>query len=598
MPYHPVKKKIIPRASDRLAAPELSHLPPLLQRIYTARRLTSERELDRSLAKLPSPWLLSGMEAMAARIADAIRKNQRILVIADYDTDGATACAVAVRGLKLLGAKRVSYLVPNRFEYGYGLTPEIVALAAQSNPDILLTVDNGISSLEGTAAAKARGMRVLITDHHLPGPELPDADAIVNPNLAGDPFPSKNLAGVGVMFYVLSAVRSRLRAAGHFARTCPPAQAGAEQPNLAQLLDLVALGTVADVVPMDHVNRILVHHGLKRIRAGQGQLGLLALLEVSGRNARLITAQDLGFAVAPRLNAAGRLEDMSLGIECLLTDDADAAVRLAARLDQLNRDRREIEEQMKLEAFRYLEDLDTSLRTGPSTPLRTGLATKAGLCLFDDSWHQGVVGILASRIKDRLNRPVIVFASTDGDEIKGSARSVPGVHIRDVLSDIATRSPHLLRKFGGHAMAAGLSLHRDDLARFTELFEEEVARRSADLDLDHAVHSDGPLEAHEMELEMAELLRQAGPWGQGFPEPLFDGEFDVAQSRIVGDRHLKLLLRIPDSEKLIDGIAFFVDEPTDWLACRRLRAVYRLDINEFRDARNVQLRMEYMESCD
>ncbi|BBA36482.1 ssDNA-specific exonuclease RecJ [Methylocaldum marinum] len=580
MPYYPVKKKIIPRASDRLAAPEFSHLPPLLQRIYTARRLTVADELDRSLAKLPSPWLLSGMEGMADQLAEAIRQNKSILVIADYDTDGATGCAVAVRGLRLLGAERVSYLVPNRFEYGYGLTPEIVDLAAQSAPDILLTVDNGISSLEGTAAAKARGMLVFITDHHLPGSELPGADAIVNPNLAGDRFPSKYLAGVGVMFYVLSAVRIRLRNSGHFS------QNGLQEPNLAQLLDLVALGTVADVVTLDHVNRILVHQGLQRIRSGQAHAGLLALLEVSGRNSRIITAADLGFAVAPRLNAAGRLEDMTLGIECLLTDDADAARAMAVRLDQLNRDRREIEEQMKLDALAHLEDLDASL------------ATKAALCLFDDSWHQGVVGILASRIKDRLNRPVIAFARTDGDEIKGSARSIPGVHIRDVLSDIATRYPNLLRKFGGHAMAAGLSLHRDDLPHFTELFEEEVALHVADLDLDHAIHSDGPLEAHELDLDIAELLRQAGPWGQGFPEPLFDGEFEVTQSRIVGDRHLKLVLKIPNSEKFIDGIAFFVDEPSDWLACRHLRAVYRLDINEFRDARNVQLRMEYMEGRD
>ncbi|MGX2039046.1 single-stranded-DNA-specific exonuclease RecJ [Methylocaldum sp. MU1018] len=588
MPYYPVKKKIIPRGPDRLPDRAFSHLPPLLQRIYTARRLTVADELDRSLAQLPSPWLLSGMEGMADRLAEAIRNNRSILVIADYDTDGATGCAVAVRGLKLLGAERVSYLVPNRFEYGYGLTPEIVALAAQSAPDILLTVDNGISSIEGAAAAKARGMQVFITDHHLPGSELPDADAIVNPNLAGDPFPSKYLAGVGVMFYVLSAVRNRLRAAGHFARTGPSTgiRTGTEEPNLAQLLDLVALGTVADVVTLDHVNRILVHQGLQRIRSGQAHAGLLALLEVSGRPSRLIAAADLGFAVAPRLNAAGRLEDMTLGIECLLTDDADAARVMAARLDQLNRERREIEEQMKLDALAHLENLDDSL------------ATTAGLCLFDDSWHQGVVGILASRIKDRVNRPVIAFARTDGDEIKGSARSIPGVHIRDVLSDIATRCPNLLRKFGGHAMAAGLSLRRDDLPRFTELFEEEVARHLTHLDLDHAVHSDGPLEAHEMVLEIAELLRQSGPWGQGFPEPLFDGEFDVAQSRIVSDRHLKLLLRIPNSDRLIDGIAFFVDEPADWLACRRLRAVYRLDINEFRDARSVQLRMEYMESSD
>jgi single-stranded-DNA-specific exonuclease len=579
MLYFPVKKKIVRRPAAPNPLPSLLHLPPLLRRIYASRHLTLAEELDRSLGKLPSPWLLSGMEAMVEQLEEALRNRRSILVVADYDADGATACAVAVLGLRLLGAERVSYLVPNRFEYGYGLTPEIVAFAAARRPDILLTVDNGISSLEGAAAARARGLRVLITDHHLPGAELPGADAIVNPNLRGDAFPSKSLAGVGVMFYVLSALRSRLRQAGWFAG------GGREEPNLGQLLDFVALGTVADVVALDHVNRILVHQGQQRIRSGQAHPGVLALLEVAGRNPRLVDAADLGFAVAPRLNAAGRLEDMTVGIECLLAGEADRARSLAVELDRLNRERRGIEEQMKLDALRHLDQLNASL------------ADQAGICLFDASWHQGVIGILASRIKDRRHRPVIAFAPGADGELKGSARSIPGVHIRDVLSDIATRHPHLLRKFGGHAMAAGLSLNRDDLAEFAQIFDREVAEHLAALDLEHAVHTDGRLEAPEIALEMAELLRQGGPWGQGFPEPLFDGEFDVAYSRVVGERHLKLVLKLPGTERVVDGIAFFVDDPPAWLSCTRLRAAYRLDVNEFRDSRNVQLRMEYMESA-
>jgi single-stranded-DNA-specific exonuclease len=576
MIYFPVKKKIVSRPIVQSLGSSCAHLPPLLQRIYASRPLNSVAELDRSLAKLPSPWLLSGMEVMVEHLAEAIRKRRSILILADYDADGATACAVALRGLRLLGAERVSYLVPNRFEFGYGLTPEIVTLAAQRRPDILLTVDNGISSLDGVEVAKAHGIRVLITDHHLPGMELPKADAIVNPNLAGDLFPSKSLAGVGVMFYVLSALRHRLRTGGWF-NTIP-------EPKLGQLLDLVSLGTVADVVNLDHVNRILVHQGLQRIRSGLAHPGVLALLEAAGRNHRVVSASDLGFAVAPRLNAAGRLEDMTVGIECLVTDQPDHAKRLALQLDRLNRERREIEDQMKLDALHILADLSDA-----PTP-------QAGICLFDESWHQGVIGILAARIKDRLHRPVIAFAPSGTLEIKGSARSIPGVHLRDVLSDIATLHPHLLYKFGGHAMAAGLSLNRDRLAEFTEVFDREVAKHLSHRDLDPVIHTDGELGVSEMILEMAELLRQSGPWGQGFPEPLFDGQFEVVQSRVVGERHIKWLLRPPQSDRVLDGISFFVDQPEDWLGCRSIRGVYRLDVNEFRDSRNIQLGLEYMES--
>lgn len=577
MPNHPIRKKIIRRAP--IESGRFSDHPPLLQRIYSARNIVSAEELDRSLNRLPSPWLLSGMQSMVEQLAEAIRKQRHLLIVADFDADGATSCAVAILGLRLLGAQRVSYIVPNRFEYGYGLTPEIVAVAARQKPDVLVTVDNGISSIEGVRAARKLAMGVLITDHHLPGTELPEAHAIVNPNLPGDAFPSKSLAGVGVMFYVLMALRAHLREAGWFAQT------GTPEPNLGQLLDLVALGTVADVVALDHVNRILVHQGLQRIRCGQARPGVAALLEVAGRSPRTVTAADLGFAAAPRLNAAGRIEDMSLGIECLLATEPETAKNLAVRLDGLNRERREIEDQMKLDALAILDAMGA--RQGGDA---------AGLCLFDAAWHQGVIGILASRIKDRLHRPVIAFAPSGAGEIKGSARSIPGVHVRDVLSDIAAAHPQLLNRFGGHALAAGLSLKAADFERFSEIFDAEVGKHLKGLDLDHAVHSDGELAAEEIRLESAELLQQAGPWGQGFPEPLFDGEFEVIQSRVVGSRHLKLVLRTPDQARMIDAIAFFVDDPESWLGCSRLKAAYRLDVNDFRDNRSVQLRIEYMEA--
>lgn len=579
MPHHPLPKKIIRRPAG-IPSGRLPDLPPLLQRIYQARDLTTPEELDRTLAKLPSPWRLSGMNEMVEKLIHALRNQHHILIVADFDADGATSCVVALLGLRLLGALQVSYLVPNRFEFGYGLTPEIVTVAAQRQPDTLITVDNGISSIEGVRAAKARGMTVLITDHHLPGAELPEADAIVNPNLPGDDFPSQSLAGVGVMFYVLMALRAKLRENSWFAET------GLAEPNLGQLLDLVALGTVADVVNLDHVNRILVHQGLQRIRSGSARPGINALLEVAGRKPEAVRASDLGFSAAPRLNAAGRLEEMGLGIECLLSENPMEARELAGRLDGLNRDRREIEDQMKLDAYAILENRDVARSA-------EGLA---GICLFDASWHQGVIGILAARVKDRLNRPVIAFAPASGEEIKGSARSIPGVHIRDVLSDLAARHPDLLSRFGGHAMAAGLSLKLADYQRFAELFDAEVNHHLQGLDLDHALHSDGELSSEELRLEAAELLQGAGPWGQGFPEPLFDGEFDVLQSRIVGEKHLKLVLQTPDKQRMIDGIAFFVDQPESWLGYRRLKAAYRLDVNEFRDNRSVQLRIEYMEA--
>jgi single-stranded-DNA-specific exonuclease len=583
MPYFPVRKKIVRRASSPDAG-QLTELPPLLRRVYAARQVGSAEELDRSLARLPSPWLLSGMEAMTACLIEAIEQGQSLIIIGDYDADGATASALALRGLRAMGLERIGYLVPNRFEYGYGLTPEIVALAAERRPDILLTVDNGIASLEGVRAARARGMRVLVTDHHLPGEALPEADAIVNPNLPGEDFPSRALAGVGVMFYVLMALRQRLRETGYFQRP------GRAEPNLGQWLDLVALGTVADVVPLDRVNRILVHQGLRRIRSGQAQPGVLALLESAGRKPRQATAADLGFFAGPRLNAAGRLDDMTLGIECLLTDSRETASDLAALLDEFNRERRGIEEQMKRQALHSLGQFDEeALRRQPA------------LCLFREDWHPGVVGLVASRLKDRLHRPVIALAPAnperpEGEEIRGSGRSIPGIHLRDVLADVATRHPGVLNKFGGHAMAAGLSLAREHLPAFARAFGVEVRRHAEHVDLEHAVHTDGPLHGDQLDLATAELLQDAGPWGQGFPEPVFDGHFVIAGTRIVGERHLKLRLKSPPSNATIDAIAFGVENPGEWLRCREIRAAYRLDVNEFRDHRSLQLRIEYMEA--
>lgn len=557
---------------------DAADLHPLLRRIYAARGVASIGELSKSLNDLLPLTDLNGVEHAADILARAITGQKHILIVADFDADGATSCALAIRALRQMGAAQVSYVVPNRFEYGYGLTPEIVAVAAKQSPDVLVTVDNGISSIEGVAAAHQAGMQVVVTDHHLPGKELPAADAIVNPNQPDDHFASKNLAGVGVIFYTLLALRSVLRDQGWFD------QNGRKEPNLAELLDLVALGTVADVVPLDSNNRILVEQGIRRIRAGQVCPGIRALIEVAKREPAQIVAADLGFAVGPRINAAGRLDDMSLGIECLLSDDLQQARELASRLDELNHARREIEEQMRDQALASLDALQ----------LDNTDALAVGLCIYDPDWHQGVIGILAARIRERLHRPVIAFARSGNNEIKGSARSVPGFHIRDALDAVASRYPQVLCKFGGHAMAAGLSLKEQDLAVFQQAFDEEVRRHLGDDDLHQKISSDGGLTGHELTLQTATLLRDAGPWGQGFPEPCFDGVFEIVQRRILAQKHLKMVLRAENSDVCVDAIAFNATDKGWPLQQDTVHLVYRLDINHYQGQSSLQLMVEHM----
>lgn len=556
-------------------------LAPVLQRIYASRGIETREQLDRSLRVLQSYERLKDIDRGVAEIARSVTAGERILIVGDFDCDGATSSALAVLALRAMGATWVDFLVPNRFEYGYGLSPEIVAVAAERQPQLLITVDNGISSIEGVRAAKQRGIRVVVTDHHLPGDELPPADALINPNQQGCHFLSKNLCGVGVIFYVMSALRRRLQAQGWFE------QQAIEMPNMAAFLDLVALGTVADVVSLDQNNRILVDQGLKRIRAGAARPGILALLEVAGRNPANIVASDLGFSVGPRLNAAGRLEDMSIGIECLLTQDVDRARALAFQLDELNQDRKSIEQSMQDQALKILDTM--RLDAEQQMP--------AGLCLYDESWHEGVIGILASRIKERLHRPVIAFASAENGMIKGSARSIPGLHIRDALDAVAARHPQLLSKFGGHAMAAGMSLQKQHFQAFSQAFDEEARRQLSDEDFQPRVDSDGELMASDMNLATAQLLRDAGPWGQNFPEPLFDGVFELVQQRIVGQRHLKLVLAEPDSGFCVDAIAFNVDLDVWPNASSQARVAYKLDINEFRGRSSLQLLVDYLEPC-
>ncbi|WP_041523736.1 single-stranded-DNA-specific exonuclease RecJ [Gilvimarinus agarilyticus] len=575
-------QKLIKRRSTE-AAFSSDAVPPLLARIYSARGVSDERELALTLQELLKPSM-KGLPEAASLLADAVVADARILIVGDFDCDGATSSALAVLALTAMGARQVEFLVPNRFEYGYGLTPEIVAVAAEREPDLIVTVDNGISSIEGVAAAQALGIAVLVTDHHLPGAQLPAAEAIVNPNQPGCDFPSKNLAGVGVIFYVLNALRRELSQIGWFA------EAGIKEPNMAQYLDLVALGTVADVVPLDHNNRILVEQGLQRIRAGVARPGILALLEVAGRGRERLVAADLGFALGPRLNAAGRLDDMSIGIQCLLSDDLLTARELAVALDDFNRDRKAIENGMQREALQMLDGLEV----GEDGELPWGL------CLYDARWHQGVIGILASRIKDRHHRPVIVFADADDGTIKGSARSIPGLHIRDALDAVAAHHPELLHKFGGHAMAAGMSLAKDDFAAFASAFDNEVRRQLNNDDLQAVVLSDGMLSDAEFDLGLAHQLRAAGPWGQHFPEPLFDGEFTLVQQRIVGDKHLKLVLAPEANNQLaIDAIAFNVDlEVWPSPATTRVRAAFKLDVNEYRGRESLQLMLDYIEPLD
>ncbi len=577
--YHQGVQKNIVRRPKTKKKSHLTGINPILTDIFSSRGITENQQLERTLANLPSPWLLSGMETMVEHLITAIKQQQKISIVADFDADGATSCVVAIKGLELLGASPVSYVVPNRFEYGYGLTPEIVELVKKQKPEVIITVDNGISSIDGVKVAKEYGIKVLVTDHHLPGDELPEADAIVNPNVDGDEFPSGNIAGVGVIFYVLMALRSRLREQKWFE------QQNIAQPNLAQLLDFVALGTVADVVALDQVNRILVHQGLLRIRSGHAHPGILALIEQAGKQFQSITSSDIGFALGPRINAAGRMDDMSLGIQCLLTDDLALAKEMAEQLDELNKDRKEIEAQMKNEAMSLLKDMQ----------MLQDHHLAAGICLFDKYWHQGVIGILASRIKDRLHRPVVAFAPADNGEIKGSARSIPGVHIRDVLSEIAVAHPQVLSKFGGHAMAAGMSIQMHDYPVFALAFDGVVAKHLDKVDLEQKVYSDGKLTENEVTLEFTQQLSDAGTWGQEFPEPLFDGVFDVIQVRIVGQQHLKFVLRFPMKDLLIDAICFFVDKPENWLGTRSIKVAYKLDINEFRGSKTVQFMLQYIE---
>ena len=570
---------IIRRRTADNTLPVFNQVQSLLARIYASRGLDDTALLGRSLQQLQTGTDMLGLEQAVARLVTALEQNQHILILGDFDCDGATSTAVGMLGLGMMGARRLSYLVPNRFEYGYGLSPEIVQVAAQKKPDLIITVDNGISSVSGVAEANGLGIDVVITDHHLPGEQLPDACAIVNPNQPGCGFSEKSTCGVGVIFYLMTALRRALEQQGWFAQQALP------KPNLGALLDLVALGTVADVVPLEQNNRTLVYQGLQRIRAGKARPGLLALIEISGRQRSRMTATDLGFAVGPRLNAAGRLDDMSIGIECLLTNNPEQARQLAQQLDSLNLERRGIEQEMQQQAVALLEELQ--LDADGELPF--------GLCLYDAQWHQGVIGILASRIKDKVNRPVVAFAAGDNGELKGSARSVQGFHIRDGLDAVAAKHPELLKKFGGHAMAAGMTIAADQLALFQQAFDAEVRRQLSADDLQHSVLTDGALTGSELTMEMAELLREAGPWGHQFPEPLFDGEFSLLQQRIVGQRHLKLVLMEPDSGIAIDAIHFNCDTsiwPDE--AVQRVRAVYRLDVNEFRGQRSLQLMIDHL----
>ncbi|KAB8314471.1 single-stranded-DNA-specific exonuclease RecJ [Tolypothrix campylonemoides VB511288] len=551
------------------------HVPALLRRVYAARGALGIEHAQPKLAQLLPPDGLANLDAATALLDEAIAHDRHVVVVGDFDCDGATACAVGVRGLRMLGAMRVSHAVPNRIVHGYGLSPALVDELAALQPDLLVTVDHGIACHAGIAAAKARGWQVLVTDHHLPGPALPPADAIVDPSLPDDAFPSKALAGVGVMFYVLLALRRRMRTRGAF---------DGREPDLTALLDLVAVGTVADLVPLDANNRALVAAGLRRLRAGQGCAGLHALIEVAGRRAETLTAADIGFAVGPRLNAAGRLEDMALGIECLLTDDAARARDIATVLNEINGERRAVQQQMTDEA-----------EAAVARVALAGDAAPAAWCLFDAEWHPGVVGLVASRLKDRVHRPVIAFAPAEpgSERLRGSARSIPGFHIRDALADVAARHPDLIERFGGHAMAAGLSLHRDALDAFRAAFDACAARLLTPELLQAEVLSDGELAVEEFTRLHADCLRDGGPWGAGFPEPQFDGDFDVLSWRPVGDRHLKLELGC--GARRLNAIEF-----NGWAGTpppARVRIVFRLEPDDWRGGDAVQLVIVHRESA-
>jgi single-stranded-DNA-specific exonuclease len=557
-------------------------LHPVLRRVYAARGIRAAAELDCALERLAPVGTLESVDA-AAELLARHQERGRVLIVGDFDTDGATSSALMMRALGAWSFASVDFLVPNRFQFGYGLTPQIVALAAQREPTLIVTVDNGMSSVAGVAAARERGIDVLVTDHHLPGTQWPAANVIVNPNAGASRFASRALAGVGVAFYVAAALKRLLDASGKV-----PSSA----PGVAQFLDLVALGTVADLVPLDANNRVLVAQGLKRIRAGRCVAGIRALLDIARRGSADLTAADLAFAVAPRLNAAGRLDDMSIGIRCLLADDPELAAGLAARLDQLNQERKAIEARMQAEALDAVRGL---------AERSAGGAGRCGLTLFDESWHQGVVGLVAGRVKERTRRPVIAFAEAGEGLLRGSARSVAGLHIRDALAAIAAREPGLISRFGGHAMAAGLTLERARLDRFARAFEEEVARAMDGLADADCIETDGELAVHEIALETAAALRGGGPWGQAFPEPSFDGIFTVRSARVVADRHLKMWVEAQAGGRTFDAIAFnYLDgsagtgRPSAELPSGRAQLVYRLDINEYLGERRLQLLVDHV----
>lgn len=554
------------------------HVPPLLRRLYAARGAPTPDDARPKLAGLPDPGLMGSMAAATDLLATAIATDRHVLVVGDFDCDGATACAVAVRGLRMLGARRVSHAVPDRAVHGYGLSPALVAELAPIAPDLLVTVDHGIACHAGIAAAKQLGWQVLVTDHHLPGEALPAADVIVNPNVPGDGFPTRMLAGVGVVFYVLLALRQHLRDAG--------AKAAADA-DLSTLLDLVAVGTVADLVPLDGCNRALVGAGLRRIRAGRACAGVQALLAVAGRDASQCSAADIGFGIAPRLNAAGRLEDMGLGIACLLAEDAAQAHAMAARLDAINRERRVVQADMLVQAEAALADALGSANA-PDAPAFAHVA-------HDPGWHPGVVGLVASRLKDRLHRPVVAFApaAPGSDDLRGSARSIPGFHVRDALAAVDAREPGLIDRFGGHAMAAGLSLPRAHLDRFAAAFLGHARSVLLDASLQAVIESDGALAPHEFDRRHADALRDGGPWGQGFPEPLFDGEFELVDWRVVGERHLRLRVRCDGVPQPLDAIQFggWQDVPPP----RRMRLAYRLEGDDYRGGDAIRLLVEHLE---
>ena len=565
---------VIERRAQLANAITDASLHPVLQRAYAARGVRDAQELALTLDKLVPVGTLESIEAAVTLIL--AHRERRILVIGDFDADGATSTALIVRALRAWGFAAVDFLVPNRFEFGYGLTPEIVGLAAERSPSLIITVDNGISSIAGVAAARARGIQVLITDHHLPGATLPAADVIVNPNVPGSQFGSRALAGVGVAFYVMAAVRREIDVRGMVA-----------MPPVTDFLDLVALGTVADLVPLDVNNRVLVSQGIRRIRAGRAVAGIRALLAIANRNVATLTAADLGFAIGPRLNAAGRLDDMSIGIRCLLADSDAEAVALATRLDALNSERREIEARMQGVALAAVSSLRNPDADGP---------VRHGVCLFDADWHQGVVGLVASRIKDRIRRPVIAFARAGEGSLRGSARSVPGIHIRDVLDGIAARHPELISRFGGHAMAAGLSLDEANLDAFARAFDAEVARWRDPSIPSNRVETDGELTSDEIALETAQALRDGGPWGQAFPEPCFDGVFAIKNARVVGDKHLKMWVTTQDTARAFDAIAFNFKgaDENPKLPEGDVRLVYRLDINDYKGERRLQLLVDHV----